>query len=67
MEASQEAGTGPRVVFGDGYVEVDGIKIPLPKRPESKDLGFVYDVLGLIGMVAAVALTVAQLIVLGKK
>lgn len=52
----------PNVVFGEGYVSVDGVKIPLPKRPDGEVAGTVYDVLSLLGVVASIALIIAQLI-----
>ena len=57
----------PNVVFGDGYVSVDGVKIPLPKRPDGDVAGAVYDVLSLVGVVASIALVIAQLIVAFKR
>jgi len=52
----------PSVVFGDGFISVDGAKIPLPKRPPGEIAGTVYDVLSLVGVVASIALVIAQLI-----
>ena len=61
MSAGTQA-VRPNVVFGDGFLSVDGVKIPLPKRPAGEVVGTVYDVLSLVGVVASIALVIAQLI-----
>lgn len=63
MEAQTgDAGKRHSVVFADGVLTVDGVKIPMPARPKNEVAGTAYDVLSLFGVGLSVALLVAQVI-----
>ena len=54
----------PEVLITDGALLVDGVRIPLPARPQNEIAGAVYDVLSIIGVAISIVLVIAQLLVL---
>ena len=55
-------GKGPDVVFMDGYMLVNGVKVSMPPRPKNEIVSVLYDIFSLVGVLASVALVVTQLV-----
>jgi len=53
----------PGILFTDGALIIDGVRIPLPARPQHPVASLVYDVLSLIGVAMSVVAVIAQVLI----